>query len=76
MATLTIRKFPEQNLARLKALAKRHNRSMEAEAREILTTVTMDRLLAMELIEKGWKNMRHGITSEEIVRSIREDRDR
>ena len=75
MPTLTIRKFPEENMARLKALAKRHNRSMEAEAREILTTITMDRLLAMELIEKGWKNINPQITSETIVKWIREDRD-
>lgn len=36
MATLTIRNLPEQTRLALKAQAARNNRSMEAEAREIL----------------------------------------
>ncbi len=76
MATLTVRKLPEQVIANLKALAKRHNRSMEQEAREILKVVAADRLLACEIIEKGWKSLRHNISKEDIIRSIRGDRSR
>ncbi|HUT78985.1 MAG TPA: plasmid stabilization protein [Polyangia bacterium] len=40
MATLTIRKLPESTKARLRTRAARAGRSMEAEAREILTVAT------------------------------------
>lgn len=76
MPTLTIRNLPEKSILRLKDLARRHNRSMEQEAREILNAATADRLLALELIEKGWKSLNHGISIEDIVQSIREDRNR
>ena len=76
MPTLTIRNLPEQSIIRLKDLARRHNRSMEQEAREILKTITADRLLARQLIEKGWESLNHGISIENIVQSIREDRNR
>ncbi len=76
MPTLTIRNLPEQFIVRLKDLARRHNRSMEQEAREILQAATADRLLSCQLIEKGWESLNHGISIEDIVQSIREDRDR
>jgi len=76
MPTLTIRNLPEQFIVRLKDLARRHNRSMEQEAREILKAAAADRLLACEIIEKGWKSLRHNISKEDIIRSIREGRSR
>lgn len=36
MATLTIRKIPDEQIQQLKQIAEEHNRSMEAEARSIL----------------------------------------
>ncbi len=76
MPTLTIRNLPEQSIVRLKDLARRHNRSMEQEAREILNAATADRLLALELIEKGWKNVTRPVSRETIIQWVREDRDR
>ena len=76
MATLTVRKLPEQVIANLKALARRHNRSMEQEAREILKAAAADRLLACEIIEQGWKKVGRPVDKETIVRWVREDRER
>ncbi len=76
MATLTVRKLPEQVIANLKALAKRHNRSMEQEAREILRGATADRLLTCKIIEQGWHKVTRPISTETIVQWIREDRER
>lgn len=76
MPTLTIRNLPEQSIVRLKDLARRHNRSMEQEAREILNAATADRLLALELIEQGWQSLHHNIALDDIVDAIQEDRSR
>ncbi|MEZ5086673.1 MAG: plasmid stabilization protein [Tessaracoccus sp.] len=51
MATLTIRNLPEQTRLALKEQAARHNRSMEAEAREILqSAVAADRDFVMDWV--------------------------
>lgn len=76
MPTLIVRNLPEKSIIRLKELARRHNRSMEQEAREILNAATADRLLALELIEKGWENVTRSVSIETIVQWVREDRDR
>ena len=39
MATLTVRNLPDEALAKFRVLAAEHGRSMEAEARDVLTAV-------------------------------------
>ena len=39
MATLTVRNLPDEALAKLRVRAAQHGRSMEAEARDVLTAV-------------------------------------
>ena len=39
MGTLTVRNIPDEALARFRVLAAEHGRSMEAEARDVLTAI-------------------------------------
>ncbi len=76
MATLTIRNLPDEQSVQLKQLAKRHHRSMEQEAREIIKIATADRLIAANLVEHGWEKMQHQISVDDLVDTIREYRTR
>ncbi len=76
MATLTIRNLPDEQIAQLKQLAKRHHRSMEQEAREIIKIATADRLIVANLVEHGWEKMQHQISVDNLVNTIHEYRSR
>ena len=51
MPTITVRNVPPRVVQSLKALAKRHNRSMEQEVRDVLEGYVADRRAVMEQIE-------------------------
>ena len=55
MPTLTIRNVPEKVARALKTLAKKNQRSMEQEIRDILEEHAGDRMSAIRQIEESWK---------------------
>jgi hypothetical protein len=55
MPTLTIRNIPEKVARELKSLARRNQRSMEQEVRDILEEYAGDRMSALRQIEESWK---------------------
>lgn len=75
MATLTIRNLPVSVVRSLKARAKRNHRSMEQEARELITNNLRDRAWAIEQIEKSWARQSRRTTPEEIEAGIKEGRE-
>ncbi len=54
MPTLTIRNVPTKIVKSLKSLARRRNRSMEQEVRELLEGHVAERRSVLEQIEAGW----------------------
>jgi plasmid stability protein len=52
MATLTIRKFDDEAYQRLRERARANNRSLEAEARQLLEERTRDRATVSESLEE------------------------
>ena len=65
MATITVRNLSESVVQSLKELAHRNHRSMEHEAREIISHFVMDRNAAMKRIEATWKEHKRKITRNE-----------
>ena len=55
MPTITVRNVPPKVVQSLKALAKRHNRSMEQEVRAVLEQHVGDRLALLDEIEQSWR---------------------
>ncbi len=55
MPTITVRNVPPGVVASLKALARRHNRSMEQEVRELLEGYVAEREAILDRIEAGWQ---------------------
>jgi plasmid stability protein len=70
MATLTIRNVPARVVRGLKALAKRHNTSMEQEVRELLEEYVTERTTVLKQIEASWARQARSPTAEEIERWI------
>lgn len=66
MPTITVRNVPPKVVQSLKALAKRHHRSMEQEVRDVLEGYVADRRAVMEQIEAGWAKQARRPTAEEI----------
>jgi plasmid stability protein len=54
MPTITVRNVPARVVQSLKALAKRHNRSMEQEVRELLEGYVAERRAVLDQIEASW----------------------
>lgn len=50
----------------LKALAKRHNRSMEQEVRELLEGYVVERRAILDQIEAGWQAQTRRPTAAEV----------
>ena len=75
MPTLTIRNIPDHVIRSLKSLAARNARSMEQEVREILEENAIDRISALEQIEKSWKRQTRRPKPAEIDRWIRSGRE-
>jgi plasmid stability protein len=66
MPTITVRNVPTEVVQSLKALAKRHNRSMEQEVRELLEGYVAEREAILDQIEAGWQAQTRRPTADEI----------
>jgi plasmid stability protein len=64
--TITVRNVSPKVVQSLKALARRHNRSMEQEVRDVLEGYVADRRAVMEQIEAGWAQQARRPTAAEI----------
>jgi plasmid stability protein len=66
MATLTIRNVPARVVRGLKALAKRHNTSMEQEVRDLLEECVAERASVLKEIEESWEQQSRRPSAREI----------
>jgi len=66
MPTLTIRNVPARVVQSLKALARRHNRSMEQEVRELIEGHVAERRAVLDQIEAGWARQSRRPTAKEV----------
>ena len=66
MPTITVRNVPPKVVQSLKALAKRHNRSMEQEVRELLEGYVAERQAVLDQIEAGWQAQTRRPTASEV----------
>ncbi len=66
MPTITVRNVPPRVVQSLKALARRHNRSMEQEVRELLEGHVAERAAILDQIEAGWQSQARRPTADEI----------
>ena len=66
MPTITVRRVPAKVIQSLKALARRHNRSMEQEVRGLLDGYVAERQAVLEQIEAGWQKQTRRPTATEI----------
>ena len=66
MPTITVRNVSPRVVQSLKALAKRHNRSMEQEVRELLEGYVVERRAVLDQIEAAWKRQARRPTAEEV----------
>jgi plasmid stability protein len=66
VATITVRNVPPEVVESLKALAKRHNRSMEQEVRELLEGYFAEREAILDRIEAAWDGQTRRPTADEI----------
>jgi plasmid stability protein len=66
MPTITVRNVPPRVVQSLKALARRHNRSMEQEVRELLEGHVAERAAILDQIEACWQSQSRRPTADEI----------
>jgi plasmid stability protein len=66
MPTITVRNVPAKTVRALKALARRHNRSMEQEVRDLLEGCVAERRAVLDQIEAGWQEQARRPTAAEI----------
>lgn len=66
MPTITVRNVPPKVVQSLKALAKRHNRSMEQEVRDLLEGYVVERRAILDQIEAGWQTQTRRPTATEV----------
>jgi plasmid stability protein len=66
MPMLTIRNVPARVVRSLKALARRRQRSMEQEVRELLEAHVAERRSVLEQIEAGWARQARRPTAAEV----------
>jgi plasmid stability protein len=64
--TLTIRNVPTKVVQSLKALARRHNRSMEQEVRELIEGHVAERRAVLDQIEAGWARQTRRPAAKEV----------
>lgn len=68
MPTITVRNVPPKVVQALKALARRHNRSMEQEVRDLLEGYVAERRAILDQIEAGWQAQTRRPTATEVDR--------
>ena len=66
MPTITVRNVPATVLRSLKALAKRHHRSMEQEVRDLLEGYVAERRAVLDQIEAAWSRQARRPTAAEV----------
>jgi plasmid stability protein len=66
MPTFTVRNVPPRVVQSLKALARRHNRSVEQEVRELLEGYVAERGAILDQVEAGWQAQTRRPTADEI----------
>jgi plasmid stability protein len=66
MPTITVRNVPPRVVQSLKALAKRHNRSMEQEVRDLLEGYVAERRAILDQIEARWQGQTRRPTAAEV----------
>lgn len=66
MPTITVRNVPTKVVQSLKAMAKRHNRSMEQEVRDLIEGYVAERRSVLDQIEAGWTKQARRPTAEEV----------
>ncbi len=66
MPTITVRNVPTKVIQSLKALARRHNRSMEQEVRDLIEGYVIERRAVLDQIEAGWNKQARRPTAAEI----------
>jgi plasmid stability protein len=66
MPTITVRNVPAQVVQSLKALARRHNRSMEQEVRDLLEGYVAERRAILDQIEASWQVQTRRPTAAEV----------
>ena len=66
MPTITVRNVPAKVVQSLKALARRHNRSMEQEVRDLLEGYVAERRAVLDRIEAGWTKQTRRPTATEV----------
>ena len=54
MPTITVRNVPAKVVQSLKAIARRHSRSMEQEVRDLIEGYVVERRAVLDQIEAGW----------------------
>jgi plasmid stability protein len=74
MATITVRNLPDSVVRALKELAERNNRSMEQEAREIISSRVMDRGAVMKMLRDGWDSQARAVRMDEADEWARQSR--
>jgi plasmid stability protein len=75
MTNLLIRDLDDEVLARLKATAKAHGRSLQAEIHEVLESASIRSLADTRRLSAQWLRRLAGSSQSDSTRLIREDRD-
>jgi antitoxin FitA len=75
MANLLIRNLDDDVLKELKAAAKAHGRSLQAEIHAVLRSACARRLADTRRLSSRWLKRLHGSTQSDSAALIREDRD-
>ena len=66
MPTITVRNVPPKVVQSLKSLARRHNRSMEQEVRDLIEGYVAERGAVLDQIAAGWSKQTRRPTAREI----------
>ena len=66
LPTITVRNVSPKVVQSLKALARRHNRSMEQEVRELLEGYVAERRAVLDQIEASWSRQARRPTASEV----------
>ena len=75
MANLLVRNLDDDVLKQLKAAAKAHGRSLQAEIHEVLRNASARRLAETRRLSSQWLRRLHGSAQTDSAALIREDRD-
>jgi antitoxin FitA len=76
MASVLVRDLDEDVLKQLKAAAKAHGRSLQAEIHHVLRNASARRLAETRRLSAAWLKRLEGRTHSDSAALIREDRDR